>query len=64
MQVGHGDAAEHGADDAEESLIGSGEVEVVEVGASFAAFFRCAVDGTVEVAGKFTYGARGKHVFG
>lgn len=34
MQVRHGDAAEHRADDTEETLIGAGEVEVVQVGAA------------------------------
>ena len=64
MQVGHRDAAEHGTDNAEKALVGSGEVEIVEVGAAFTAFLRGTVNGSVEVAGKFAYGARGEHVFG
>ena len=64
VQVGHGDAAEHGADDAEKALVGSCKVEVVEVGAAFPAFFRSAIDGSVQVAGVFAYCARGEHVLG
>ena len=64
VQVGHGDAAEHGADDTEEALVGAGEVDVVQMRAAVLDLVRCAVNRAVEVAGKLAHGARGKHVAG
>lgn len=64
VEVGHGDAAEHRADDTEEALVGAGEVEVVQMCATVFDFVRCAVDGSVQVAGELAHRAWSEHVLG
>ena len=42
MQVGHRDAAEHRADDAEEALVGAGQIDVVQMRAAVLDLVWCA----------------------
>lgn len=64
MKIGHRDAAEHRADDAEKALIGAGQIDIFQVGAAVFDLVRGAVDGAVQMAGVFTHRARSEHVAG
>src|SRR5262245_62792312 len=60
--IGHGDAGEHRADDAEVALVGAAEEEMVDVRRPRPALLRRAVDAAVDVAGEFSDGPRREHV--
>lgn len=62
MFVGNGDAAEHCADDTEESLVGAAEEQVFQGCEAVDKFFRCTVDAAVVVSGEAADGARGEYV--